>query len=206
MYQQCRAVLCTVVNLSRVLLLVVVAVALLAGGRPVGDTTTTAHPTAARTVQPVRVVVVDHTHGWRGVSAAVAGWNRSPYVHLIQRRACVPGVFCVVLVAGDYGSTDWVARTHQPVHGRSLVQVNLAHAPQSGTTDLWPTAVVCHELGHALGVAHSEGSNSARGCIAATDAGNVTATASDDDLLALAVVRNTGRGGLGWGAVYRTGQ
>lgn len=171
------------------------------------------HPAAAsaRRIEPIQVSVIDRTDGqWSGLAAAVAGWNRSPYVHLTVRPACEPGVPCAVIVVGLYGPTSWGAQTSAPGAGTgasaayqaSLVQLNLS-ARASFPTASQQSAVLCHELGHVLGIPHPTNHRApVRGCIAGSDQNHVTPVASDADLKALFLARNGGPA-QAWGAVVR---
>lgn len=165
-----------------------------------------AAPGAVRpAAHPVQVSVVDHTHGqWAGLTAAVAGWNQSPYVHLTVTDTCQPGTYCAVVVAGYYGPTTWGAQTSAPTaYSGSIVQVNTYTRPRSFPTTASQSAVLCHELGHVLGIPHPDRpATGARGCIAGADQNHVTPVASPADLYALARAAHGGPA-QPWGAVVR---
>lgn len=161
-------------------------------------TATTAH------VRPVtRVVVVDDTPGaWAGVGRAIRGWNTSPLIHITRAKSCTPGVYCVYLDAFDQGDTQWLGQTSRLDPWHAHVQFNTHYAK----TGREAAAVVCHELGHTLGIPHPTRAEIAHhphvaGCIGGTDPDLTTPAASPADLAALTYVAlNPGRGQR-WGAL-----
>jgi predicted Zn-dependent protease len=160
------------------------------------------HP-APRTDNRAQVTVVDMLNGqWAGLEDAVAGWNQSPYVHLTVSNTCDLATWCVTIVAGAYGDTGWGAATGLPTNGTryTMTRVNLSALPSFPTT-ADQTAVLCHELGHVLGIAHPLPGTSPKvhGCIAATSHDNTTPVVSAADLAALALVRAGTLPGDGFG-------
>lgn len=151
-------------------------------------------PQATTAGQAVPVTVVDNaSHAWAGVPEAIAGWNVSPLVNITLADACTPGAFCVVVDAFDHRA-QWAGLTTYLAPDLAHVQLDLA-ALELYPTDADQASVVCHELGHVLGVEHpAPDAPDVAGCIAAPDPGRTTAQASEADLAGLEHPN-------GWGAL-----
>lgn len=134
--------------------------------------------------QPRQVTVVDHTYGkWDGLQWAINGWNYSPYVHLTIRDHCDPDTLCVIVRTMLLDSRRLKAITTPLEDNLTLITVDTAPSPRY---DTYPeqASVMCHELGHALGLAHPRHIVGAGGCFAGGH--TVTPSASPDDLRMLA--------------------
>ena len=162
---------------------------------------------AASDRKVVRVTVVDNTAGtWPGVREVVNGWRRSPYVDAKVAAVCRPHTYCVTLEAAAYGATEWHGQTVPTGATSALVQLNTS-VPADAALQ---SAVLCHELGHTLGVAHPDADDPTGrwGCIAGTEGGGTTPTPSRADLAQLRAIRTgTGMQGVaqGWGALWAFG-
>jgi predicted Zn-dependent protease len=103
------------------------------------------------------------------VAAAVADWNKSSVIGMAaspapsstaaarQRCAWIRGA--VHLCSGNYGNTGWVGLTNYAVSGRHIIGVRIRlNTPYIPVR--YRQMVACHELGHALGLAHRAQSTS----------------------------------------------
>lgn len=107
------------------------------------------------TPQP-RVVVVDQTGGsWAGVARAAKSWDASEHVTVTVARKCDPAAYCVVFQHPAEYDRDWLGWWQPVARHVSTVQLNLSH--EGAGVPLAQRWVVCHELGHALGIEHERG-------------------------------------------------
>lgn len=162
----------------------------------------------ARPHWEAKVTVVDHTAGtWPNVGQVAQAWARSRYVAARVATACKVGTYCVTVEAGEYGDTGWYGATSATGQASALIQLNLSYTSDPAQQ----SAVMCHELGHALGIAHPDETDPAGrvGCIAGTG-GEAPGPVALPSYADMAQVRAIGRGDTpsvqgtpqGWGALY----
>lgn len=167
-------------------------------------------PQRAEAARPVvTVVIVDQTNGtWPGIHEAADGWGTSKRIDVVYRSSCVNRKlrYCIVVTAKDMGKIDRYGQAVKTGYTSARVELNTAYAYDYANHALLMERVVCHEIGHALGIGHADAAG-AVGCIAAkeTDHANMTPTPSSADLAQLrAAFKGSGMHGpaQGWGAAY----
>lgn len=104
--------------------------------------------TPAHAAQTTHRYVVDTTYVWP-VEKALADWDASPYVRLRVVESCDrESPTCHYITDTDEVGTSWVGLYY--INERDIL---LAHAPLAGK--YWMRRqVVCHEVGHSLGLMH----------------------------------------------------
>jgi hypothetical protein len=116
-----------------------------------------------------KITVVDHTAGtWPGVREVARAWGASRYLQVRVADSCKVRTYCVTVEAAEYGATPWHGQTMPTGLTSATLQLNLS-VPADATLQ---SAVMCHELGHAIGIAHpAEDADrpGVHGCIASTD-------------------------------------
>lgn len=173
-------------NLRHILRSTVTAV-ILAGAVVVGQG---AAPAATKPGEPV-LTVVDNTGGqWYGVRAAAVAWSRTPYLRVRFAADCDKPTYCVVLDAWSHQRSGWMGLATPLTPRIAHVQLNTSafevEYDDTLTNDQLQQAIVCHELGHVIGLAHPAPATGPRfGCLANSDHQHTTPHPTEADKVLL---------------------
>ena len=173
--------------------------ALVAAGLLVHPKPAVSHAAPARAQEPAVpvVVIVDNTEGtWNGITQAAQAWEATGRVRFRFRPDCTDvRHYCAVVDAYNQRDSGWVGLTSPLTDRLAHVQLNTEQKMSPG----YEQAVVCHELGHVLGI-DDPGPDAPRhvaGCIVGTDDRYYWSEPTDADKAELARVIANGGGDFG---------
>jgi hypothetical protein len=121
------------------------------------------HRWAANGFEDPAVYFLDHTSSAWPVSAATVTWNKAQGIDSYYRwytNGCPGGGrHCVNLYNANYGATGWTGTTHWGVDSTgnydNTTNVTVKFNDYYGGTAAQHRNTTCHEMGHALGLAHN---------------------------------------------------
>lgn len=140
----------------------------------------------------------DHTSAAWPVSKAVYSWNQTPGIdssYLYNSCPFKAGARCIDVFSDDYGDSGWngltsfrlaTDRSGRFIESATRVQLNDHYAPNSAQR----RRTACHELGHALGLGHTQ---SLASCMHAPSGRSSIDTGGTDDFAYLANVYSVTR-------------
>ncbi len=154
---------------------ILAAIALLTGAGPA----TAAHNDPGWKLPGGGIYVSDATGSRWPVGTAARTWSDRTDVTLrYTTGGCRPGYPCVRVREQRNCSADWVGRTSYG--SRSVRRVALNNCGTGGYSDAERRSLVCHELGHALGLDHRRSLGS---CMATAHGASVYPDAHDVQLV-----------------------
>lgn len=102
---------------------------------------------------------------WQGfLDVSMRDWNNSPALVLTLEQiayesSCRPEIGKLKICNADYGTTDWRGFTIVLLQGNQIIASTIKLNDFYSASDAWNQYNVCHQLGHAVGLKHSEGNN-----------------------------------------------
>jgi acyl-CoA-binding protein len=102
---------------------------------------------------------------WQGfLDVSMRDWNNSQALVLTSNQtayesSCIPEVGKLKICNADYGTTDWRGITIIFLEGNQVIASTIKLNDFYSAADAWNQYNVCHQLGHAFGLRHSEGNN-----------------------------------------------